>query len=59
MKNEIINEIHKIRKEHAKAFNYNIDEIIQDYQEKEKMHSSMKNKISISSEMKEKIKSLE
>ncbi|MBW4621141.1 MAG: hypothetical protein KME17_17505 [Cyanosarcina radialis HA8281-LM2] len=33
--NEILDEIHKIREEHAKSFNYNLDAMFADWQKRQ------------------------
>lgn len=35
LQNEVLDEIHKIRKEHAKSFNYDLDAMFADWQKKQ------------------------
>lgn len=35
LQNEILDEIHKIREEHAKSFNYDLDAMFADWQKKQ------------------------
>lgn len=35
LQNEILDEIHKIREEHAKSFNYNLDAMFANWQKKQ------------------------
>ena len=39
LQNEILDEIHKIRAEHAKSFNYDLDAMFLDWQKKQALSS--------------------